>query len=192
MIKAELKRHYTEAELSLLPKYSIQDVYDELKGDKQKVTWDKMAWNRLSVSKHRFISWLAAQSKLQTTARMAQIRINGSDRCLICNNGTEDHVHFFFQCQYSEKCLLALKRWLGITTTRHTFHDLIRWIQNSKKSKFVKQVYYAGLAALFCHILFGKLGIAVIGMLISKCGLYSEAAQNNSQDENWYNDAKED
>ncbi|XP_048494688.1 uncharacterized protein LOC125494873 [Beta vulgaris subsp. vulgaris] len=151
-IKEDLKRHYTEAEMSSWPKYSIQDVYDTIKGDKQKVPWDKMVWNRLSVPKHRFISWLTVQSKLQTTVKLAQIGISTSDRCLICHNGTEDHVHLFFQCQYSEKCFWDLKRWLGITTTRSTLHDLIRWLKRTKQSKFVKQVYYAGLAALIYSV----------------------------------------
>ena len=39
-----------------------------------------------------------------------------------------------------------------ITPTRQTIQALIRWVHNSKMSKFVKQVLYAGIAALIYFI----------------------------------------
>lgn len=92
-VKEELKNYYTEAELSNMPRYSIQGECN-------------MGFNglfRLNAPKHRFFSWLTVQSKLQTTESMARIGISISDPCLICNGSTETHTHLFFQCQFIEQ-----------------------------------------------------------------------------------------
>lgn len=58
-VKEAMKGIYTEAKLSTSSAYSIQEVYNRFKGDKEKVIWESAIWNRLTVPKYRFISWLA-------------------------------------------------------------------------------------------------------------------------------------
>ncbi|XP_056695598.1 uncharacterized protein [Spinacia oleracea] len=146
--KEKLKMVFTEAEIGAMSKYSAKQVYNNLAGNRPKVHWDRLVWNRLNTPKHRFISWLAIQSRLQTTAKMAKIGISSSESCLICGQKDEDHHHLFFNCSYSKQCLVAMKAWLGINTTAVDLHQLYRSIKHGRHSKFRKQVYYAAIVAL--------------------------------------------
>ena len=109
---------FTEGELATLSKYSIQTVYDRLRGEKMDVMWDKVAWKSLSIPKHRFIiSWLALQSKLNTAEKLFRIGVATSDKCKICDVTLETHSHLFFEWYFSTQCLTEIKRWLGIQTS---------------------------------------------------------------------------
>ncbi|XP_019103706.2 uncharacterized protein LOC109134420 [Beta vulgaris subsp. vulgaris] len=130
----------------------VRKVYDTLVGEHPKVHWAGIIWNRLSLPKHRFISWLAFQERLQTTSRLAAMGITNQDNCLLCAMQKEDHYHLFFQCPYSKGCLQAFKEWLSITTSTTDLKLLIRWIQRSRKSKFQKNVMYAGITGLIYKI----------------------------------------
>ncbi|XP_021840690.1 uncharacterized protein [Spinacia oleracea] len=131
-----------------MPHYSVKQVYQKLVGDRPKVHWDKLVWNRLSTPKHRFIAWLAIQSRLQTTAKLAGIGISNSSSCLICGQGDETHQHLFFECSYSRQCLTELKTWLDIRIAATDLHLLYRSIRHGRSSKFRKQVYLAAIVAV--------------------------------------------
>ena len=147
-VKEHLKQSFREAEFKNMLQYSVRKVYDKLVGENPKVHQDGIVWNRPSLPKHRFISWLAFQERLQTTARLAIIGITNHDRCLLCAMQKEDHQHLFFQCPFSKGCLQALKEWMRITRSTTDLKILIRWIQRSRRSKFQKHVMYAGLTGL--------------------------------------------
>ncbi|XP_056688044.1 uncharacterized protein [Spinacia oleracea] len=111
---------------------------------KPRVHWDRLAWNRLLTPKHRFICWLAAQCRLQTTAKLAGIGISQSALCLICGLQDEDHNHLFFQCQFSYQIMQAMQQWLGVPMAG-TLHQLVRKIGHSRVTKFRKQVIFAAI-----------------------------------------------
>ncbi|XP_056685904.1 uncharacterized mitochondrial protein AtMg00120-like [Spinacia oleracea] len=92
--------------------YSVKQVYEKIAGTKPRVHWDKVVWNRLNNPKHRFIGWLAMQSRLQTTSKLARIGVSHSALCLICGQGDETHHHLFFQRVYSCEFIRAVKSWL--------------------------------------------------------------------------------
>ncbi|XP_056698296.1 uncharacterized protein [Spinacia oleracea] len=131
-----------------MPKYSVKLVYNKLIDAKPMVHWDKMVWNRLTVPKHRFISWLAIQHRLQTTAKMARIEVSSTSDCLLCGQAPEDHEHLFFKCPYSSRCLTDLKNWLGNQSSFTTLQRGVRQLSNSSSSKFRKSVMYASMVAL--------------------------------------------
>ncbi|XP_021852226.2 uncharacterized protein [Spinacia oleracea] len=129
-----------------MPHYSVKQVYEKLLGDKPRVHWDKMVWNRLNVPKHRFICWLAVHSKLQTTDKLAKIGISQSASCLICGLDDETHQHLFFQCQYSKQIIIAVHQWIGFSIHGNLV-QLVRKAGQSKASKFRKHVYFAAVGA---------------------------------------------
>ena len=94
-VKEQLKTLFTENELSTMPAYSIQRVYDELQGDKPAVRWDKVIWSRLNIPKHRFVAWLAIQAKLQTTEKLAVIGISQTNKCLMCDDEVDTQSFVF-------------------------------------------------------------------------------------------------
>ena len=146
--KEQIKQVFTATEFCNMPKYSVKLVYNKLIDSKPMVHWDKMVWNRLTVPKHRFISWLAIQHRLQTTAKMARIGVSSTSDCLLCGQAPEDHEHLFFKCPYSSRCLTDLKSWLGIQSSLTTLQRGVRQLSNSNSSKFRKSVMYASMVAL--------------------------------------------
>lgn len=71
-VKEQLKQFYSMAEMDAMSSYSIRVVYEKLMGNQLQVAWDKIIWNGLNVSKHKFLMWLAIQQKLQTTSKLFQ------------------------------------------------------------------------------------------------------------------------
>ncbi|XP_056691846.1 uncharacterized protein [Spinacia oleracea] len=150
-----------------MPHYSVKQVYQKLVGDRPKVHWDKLVWNRLSTPKHRFIAWLTIQSRLQTTAKLASIGISNSSSCLICGQGDETHHHhLFFECSYSRQCLTELKTWLGIRTAATDLYLLYRSIRHGRSSKFRKQE------------------LSVLGLLYPYCQEYYRCFEASSEKQN--------
>lgn len=71
-----------------------------------------------------------------------------SSQCLICDNSVEDHTHLFLQCCFGKQYLDLVKLWLGMRTDVHGLLRLIRWINYSKKSKFKRVVWTAGVVVV--------------------------------------------
>ncbi|XP_021851168.2 uncharacterized protein [Spinacia oleracea] len=105
-----------------------------------------MVWNRLNDPKHRFICWLAVQSRLQTTEKLSKIGISQSANCLICGLDDETHQHLFFQCQYCRQVIIAVHQWVGFSING-TLVQLLRKAGQSRASRFRKQVYFAAIGA---------------------------------------------
>ncbi|XP_057249110.1 uncharacterized protein LOC130590639 [Beta vulgaris subsp. vulgaris] len=147
-VKEQMKQYYTQGELCTMQKYSVKTVYEKMKGEQLKVYWDTAIWNRLNLPKHRFIFWLAIQEKLRTTEKLRHMGLDTNGLCMICATQPESHQHLFFQCHLSKECLQQLKSWLGFNTNINHVPQLVKFIQRSKKSKFRKQVMFAGCAGL--------------------------------------------
>lgn len=71
-----------------------------------------------------------------------------NDMCLLCANASETHQHLFLRCYFSIACLMHLKAWLGCNAVIEDMQQLVRYVQNSRRSKFRKQVVLAGVSAL--------------------------------------------
>ncbi|XP_048489829.1 uncharacterized protein LOC125491787 [Beta vulgaris subsp. vulgaris] len=128
-------------------------MYERLRREKDHVTWDTIIWNIFNVPKHRFILRFVIQEKMQTTKKLAKIGISSTDHCLICDAEPESHIHLFFQRRYSTECLKAIKSWLlGMSSASTSLSSLIRWLRNSRHSKFKKHVLAAGIAIVMYGI----------------------------------------
>ncbi|KAL2904550.1 LINE-1 retrotransposable element ORF2 protein [Bienertia sinuspersici] len=74
--KNEMERvGITTAKLRTWTHYSVKKVYQIMKGETEKVQWCRNVWERWSIPKHSFSSWLAIQDKLRTKARLVQFGI---------------------------------------------------------------------------------------------------------------------
>lgn len=108
-------------------------------------------WNRLSVPKHRFISWLIMLERLRTADRLVSIGIRNDDSCVLCP-GKESHKHLFFECEYSLKRLRMLQNWMGICQSQKWFNKLVHFLSKSKRSQFQRRVIAAAYCALAYYI----------------------------------------
>ncbi|XP_021835487.2 uncharacterized protein [Spinacia oleracea] len=145
--KEQLKQFFTKTDLGAMTTYFVKQVYEKIAGTKPRVHWDKVVWNILNNPKHIVIGWLAMQSRLQTTSKLARIGVSQTAHCLICSQGDETHQHLFFQYVYSGECLRAVKTWLGVSATSNSLTNLVSQVGHSRCSKFKKHVCYAAIVA---------------------------------------------
>ncbi|XP_062103391.1 uncharacterized protein LOC133814450 [Humulus lupulus] len=109
-------------------------------------------WNRLSISKHRFILWLSVLDRLQVKERLHRFKIAHDDQCVVCGMSKETRDHLFFDCHLSNLSFLRIKEWLDWKVSTTTIPKLLRWIARAKLSPFRKQVLAAALAATVYQI----------------------------------------
>ncbi|KAL9230937.1 hypothetical protein vseg_006225 [Gypsophila vaccaria] len=76
--------------------YSIQKGYQWLNGSHTKVNWSQVIWNRYSLPKHSFITWLGAKNRLQTRQRLSSIGVCTVTDCFLCSSGEDSVEHLFF------------------------------------------------------------------------------------------------
>ncbi|XP_074290593.1 uncharacterized protein LOC141617310 [Silene latifolia] len=85
--------------------YTIKQGYQWLGGVDVQQQWHKFVWNHLSLPKHCFIGWIAANRRLLTKDRLHSLLLSTDKVCVLCGIEDEDHCHLFFKCQFSRRCL---------------------------------------------------------------------------------------
>ncbi|XP_074288930.1 uncharacterized protein LOC141614073 [Silene latifolia] len=129
--------------------YSTHGVYIWLIREHVTVNWMPLVWNRLCLPKVNFICWLYVLNRFMTKERLVRYGVISSDLCDLCGTAQETHYHLFFDCSYSQRCLLLLKQWLAIDWNG----DLTIWILSWRcRTLLRKKVIMAALATLIYHI----------------------------------------
>ena len=59
-------------------------------------------------------------------------------KCVICGDHEESACHLFFQCDSIKMWLRDVKLWLGWKTRSEDLHEILRWIQRVRLTKFRK------------------------------------------------------
>ena len=124
-------------------------------GDRGKQCESSMEYTGLGENdhpKHRFIVWLLMHNRLNTKARLFNLRIISEQICGICMNGPETVEHLFFGCSYSEQCINAFRQRMDWRSKGTTWIEVLKWIKNTKVSKLKKKIMYSFLATLIYHI----------------------------------------
>lgn len=95
--------------------YSIKETYLALIHTDLRARSKHLVWNRLSLPKHRFVSWMAAKQKLRTKDKLLTVGVVRDDLCPLCGIHSESSKHLFFECSFSMSCMSAVRSWLGVT-----------------------------------------------------------------------------
>ncbi|KAL2924674.1 tRNA-2-methylthio-N(6)-dimethylallyladenosine synthase [Bienertia sinuspersici] len=118
----------TTATLRTWTKYSVKKMYKTMKGEAEKVQWSRNVWERWSIPKHSFSSWLAIQDKLKTKARLVKYG-------------------------YSQNVLKLITTWLGSVRTHQDLESAFKWInRRMSKHKVKKKVWNAAVNAVVYSI----------------------------------------
>ncbi|GJY12210.1 RNA-directed DNA polymerase, eukaryota, reverse transcriptase zinc-binding domain protein [Tanacetum coccineum] len=83
--------------------FSVKQVYDDLKGSGEEVTWATIVWFSQNIPKHSFIVWMEILNKLTTQDKVKNWRSYDMMACPLCNQDIDSHQHLFFQCQYANQ-----------------------------------------------------------------------------------------
>lgn len=151
-VKDQLKLVLSETQLRGLEMYSIRGVYKILCGDVERVEWDKVVWNIISIPKHRFFMWLTMKQRMQTTERMYRIGVSSDPLCLICGLENESQEHLFFSCRYSLKVLVIMRKWLQLEEEGMNVPEILQMIRSSRCTQLQKKIKYAIIAAIIYQI----------------------------------------
>ncbi|GKA23674.1 RNA-directed DNA polymerase, eukaryota, reverse transcriptase zinc-binding domain protein [Tanacetum coccineum] len=83
-------------------KFTMSNVYDDLRSQSEEVCWSKLVWFSQCIPKHSFILWMAVQERLLTHDRIRKWGNYDMMVCGLCMKCEESHNHLFFQCEYSQ------------------------------------------------------------------------------------------
>uniref|UniRef100_A0A803Q484 Reverse transcriptase zinc-binding domain-containing protein n=1 Tax=Cannabis sativa TaxID=3483 RepID=A0A803Q484_CANSA len=94
----------------VVQKYKIQQGYNLLFAEYDKLPWSNLIWDRLIVPKHRFILWLVLWDRLNTRERLSKFMTTMDAKCVFCSKEEETIAHLFFECDYSRSFLQEMKK----------------------------------------------------------------------------------
>ncbi|XP_062080565.1 uncharacterized protein LOC133785332 [Humulus lupulus] len=73
---------------------------------KEKASFAKVVWCKMSTPKHRFIIWQAVLGHLLTRDNLIKCHVQvDSSICPVCEMGIASHAHLFFDCSFSQKVM---------------------------------------------------------------------------------------
>ncbi|KAL2936732.1 Glycine--tRNA ligase beta subunit [Bienertia sinuspersici] len=134
----------TTATLRTWTKYSVKKMYKTMKGEAEKVQWSRNVWERWSIPKHSFSSWLAIQDKLKTKARLVKYGVLQDETCSLCGVAAET---------ISQNVLKLITTWLGSVRTHQDLESAFKWInRRMSKHKVKKKVWNAAVNAVVYSI----------------------------------------
>ncbi|KAL2224848.1 UNVERIFIED_CONTAM: hypothetical protein Sindi_2938600 [Sesamum indicum] len=104
---------------------TAQAIYELFDPPGPKVGWSSLLSRSLKIPRHIFILWLAIQEKMATTDTPWLAHLGP---CILCNEGlTETHAHLFFQCRFSRRCVMEIRRTIWFLWPNREWKDDITW-----------------------------------------------------------------
>lgn len=132
--------------------YTASNGYEWLRGEHQKVDWAQWVWNRLSIPKCSFITWMVMWRRLNTKDRLCRFGLATDGTCSLCQDEQESVEHLFFRCKYSQLCMDELNSVLGINNRVDDLSSFNSWIRKPMSGRFKMQVVQSCYVALIYHI----------------------------------------
>ncbi|XP_074298263.1 uncharacterized protein LOC141629103 [Silene latifolia] len=130
--------------------YVIKQGYQWLVEEGTDKEWHPWISNSLIIPRHKFTIWLTAHKRLLTMDRLMRMGIVQSNICYFCGAAAESMDHIFFQCTFSNRCLVLVQDWLMIQLPKQGF--IKWWVTYITQSLVKKQVVAVALASLCYHI----------------------------------------
>ncbi|XP_074313785.1 uncharacterized protein LOC141648976 [Silene latifolia] len=115
--------------------YSIAKGYDVIKNKGDKIHWHCFVWNKHTVPKHSFLTWIYMHNALNTNAKLHRLGISEDDTCAICGNGPETSSHLFFECEYNSKVISLIGSLIGETIPSDASSDWRRGLSGPRLRK---------------------------------------------------------
>ncbi|XP_074289153.1 uncharacterized protein LOC141614293 [Silene latifolia] len=124
--------------------YSVQEGYRWLRPSLPQAHWWRVCWNNLNIPKTSFIYWAMIQNRLFTRDRMIRMGCHQGLNCYICAGADETHLHLFFDCPFSIRCVQLLQSYLGC---QFDPRKLTQWYRCGRRLSLLVRKYVTS-----CHI----------------------------------------
>ncbi|XP_071727526.1 uncharacterized protein [Rutidosis leptorrhynchoides] len=89
--------------------YSTQQVWKDLKANRECVSWYDVVWFKGYDPKQAFILWLAILKRLNTQDRMMKWMSAQDLKCAFCSREADHVKHLFFKCEFTLKIRRYMK-----------------------------------------------------------------------------------
>ncbi|XP_074298029.1 uncharacterized protein LOC141628833 [Silene latifolia] len=111
--------------------YSIAKGYDTIRDKGERVQWHQFVWNKYTLPKHRFLSWIYMHKALNTKDKLCKFGISVNDTCEVCGSETETAAHLFFACVYSSRVRQLVSGLIGKNIPTDVTTDWRRGLRGS-------------------------------------------------------------
>ncbi|KAL0292812.1 UNVERIFIED_CONTAM: hypothetical protein Sradi_6971900 [Sesamum radiatum] len=117
-----------------------------------RVAWHLLLSGKFKIPRHGFVLWLAFLERLSTMDRIWAPQANSS--CVLCGGlAVESHSHMFFECSFSQRCLMILKRRVRFCWVQRGWQTDILWASRRwRGTHLLNMTSRAMLAAIVYHI----------------------------------------
>ncbi|XP_074291036.1 uncharacterized protein LOC141617788 [Silene latifolia] len=117
--------------------YSIAKGYEFIINKGERVQWHQFVWNKYTLPKHSFLTWIYMHNALNTKDKLHKFRISDNHTCEICGIGYETASHLFFACDYSSRVLNLVGGLFGESIPADAFTEWRRGLKCSGMRKDV-------------------------------------------------------
>lgn len=126
-------------------------AYEVLRGRGEAIPWGEMIWVSQQCKRWSFITWLAAQDRLHTRARLFKWNAIQAQDCVLCGAEVEDRNHLWFECAYSRGVVDIVMKWLGVTVRFPTIQGWLSWFAegDAKKTAMFQSRLYAITSVIY-------------------------------------------
>ncbi|XP_074277572.1 uncharacterized protein LOC141601207 [Silene latifolia] len=104
--------------------YTVAKGYDMLRNKGERIQWKGLVWDKFTIPKHGFLTWIYFHKGLNTNEKLHKLGISDVDTCGICGTGSESFTHLFFDCEYISRVISLLGSRIGET---FPYHGTIEW-----------------------------------------------------------------
>jgi len=92
---------YNHEEFVQSRSFRIKIMYNALRGNLPKVSWERLECNNFGYPKWIFHLTMVVHGKLYTRDILAKWKVSTNTTCPLCEDDEESTEHLFFQCTYS-------------------------------------------------------------------------------------------
>lgn len=127
-------------------RYSVALGYLKLIGNMPKMEVAGLIWNRVSMRKHSFISWLAVLGRLLTEDKVHKMGLGAGDTdCSLCSSS----IHCLF---LEHGGLVQYSTMAGITCPSQGVQEMLTWIKHKHWNNGRKDILVAAYQAVVYNI----------------------------------------
>ncbi|GKC16251.1 putative RNA-directed DNA polymerase [Tanacetum coccineum] len=126
-INNELDRLAWSDRFGNIQKFSVSQVWSNIRSRNTKVDWYSMVWFPSCIPRHAINMWLIIRRKLETQDLIPYWDVSSSlgSVCSLCELTPDSHVHLFFECPFASDVWNRMRGLAGLNASNSNIYDII-------------------------------------------------------------------
>ncbi|GJY19326.1 reverse transcriptase domain, reverse transcriptase zinc-binding domain protein [Tanacetum coccineum] len=141
-INNELDRLVWSDRFGNIQKFSVSQVWSDIRSRNTKVDWYSMVWFPSCIPRHAINMWLIIRRKLKTQDLIPYWDVSSSlgSVCSLCELTPDSHVHLFFECPFASDVWNRMRGLAGLNASNSNIYDIIHDIMPFVKRRTSESV----------------------------------------------------